>query len=289
MSHIVFHKILRPLMIISLMVTCTTISLALPPADNGDEFSSASNFHSRWEWDHGDPGTMLECIERSAELQTKISLVETPLGARATILSHVWPRRGVSIVRIHDDESNWWAELEETSNFRLDHTDDLGDPGRVSLAFTRSNLKVKRTFRSNSTDEFTLESTTLDDLSFHDFSEQFAADSLTGPLISAMPESIRDLVAFLSSTSGLKGNHHSAPNLGHWSFLVGFLNARVESSQGQYDDRYQGTTWRNVTLGAALGAQVEGDDSLAFARRFKSVSATDPLLGRRVDEARAER
>lgn len=286
MSHIVLRRILHPLMIIGLVVTCT-ISLGRPLTDSEKESFLNGNFHSRWEWANGNPGTMLEFIESSAELQTKISLVESPFGARATILSYVWPRKSVSIVRIRDDESDWWAELEEESNFRLDHTGHLSDPGRVSLAFTRPDLKVKRTFRSVGTDEFTFESGSLDALSFHEFSEQFEADGLTEPLISSMPGSIRDLVTFLSSAAELKGNHHSAPNLGHWSFLVGFLDTRVGSSHGQRVDRYQGASWRNVTLGAALGAEVDGEDSLAFARRFKSVSATDPLLGQRVNEARA--
>lgn len=217
----------------------------------------------------------LVLVEWLADREVTLALVEVPSDQRM-LLSRTWRiKDGVSVLRLVDDATGWWAEVTEASTLKLDAIDEVANPTAVARAWAERQHQVSVELAASGIDTRFAWNSQLDDSGLYaDFFDQMDAQGFVASVVRGMPATTRQAVRALDS---LLSAEHEDGSLQAFQRLVTILAAGLDRYGAAGATPLRSAAWKLVDRsGESLKAPL-GTASRAFAARFRSVPAGDPV------------
>lgn len=219
----------------------------------------------------------LVLVEWLPDRELTLVLLELP-GDQRLVLSRNWRiREGVSVLRISDDSTGWWAQMTERSALRYDAIDDIAKPALAAERWRAARDEPVRVELEGTGigQDFTW-SSRLDDSGFYpDLFEQLDAEGLATDLVAAMPAETRQAIRALDSLWAAK---HQSGSLDRFQRLVELLTAALDRHDEPADGMpWSGLEWKLANRTGQTLRQPLAQASRDFADKFEQVSAEDPM------------
>jgi hypothetical protein len=217
----------------------------------------------------------LVLVEWLPDREVTIALIDLPSDQRV-VLSRTWRiKDGVSVFRLVDDATGWWAEVTETSTLTLDSIDQVAQPAAVAKKWAAGHQLSVEVAAAGAEGRPSW-SSSLDDAGLYsDMFEQVDAEGFAARMVRGMPTGTRQSVRSLDSLLSAEPEDGS---LDSFQRLVALLAAGLDRhGDAGVNPRLEALEWKLVNRkGESLKAPL-GEASRRFAGRFRSLPGGDPL------------
>jgi hypothetical protein len=269
----------------ALSVLGLILAIGAMPLDRAAAPPRAYHKSLSWANESGSTARALVFGEFSRDTSVTRVLLEAPGAARAVLTHEDFPARGITVSRLTEDATGWWAELREASGLTFKDVEESSIAWNWVEKWSHREYPVTWTLSGRDFPPFAAEGSTHDNWFVDLFLTRMRSAGEAAKPTARLPLQLGQTLRFLA---GVESRRQADEEPG--SALIYFRDL-IEVLDRLATDRERlsapAASYRLESGAMHRGLQPESESDRSLIARFRSIRAEDPLAGIHVREAEA--